>query len=269
MRPRSFAAPAEPTVTLTIGIEVFGERVAGDFEVPAGPVRPRRLLPVVRALAETVVERSILRAEREGLTVSCGAGCGACCRQLVPVSRTETHAIRDLVDTLPAAKRAAVQARFADARRRLDEAGMLARLSDPPSDDDGKHALAIEYMALGIACPFLEQESCSIHPERPVVCREYLVTSPPAYCASPTPDTVKPVMLSSAVSERIPRMEAPLDGATWVPLVLAPAWADEHPEEIALRPAPELLGALLAPPKKSSADRRHEKTRRKSGKRRR
>jgi Fe-S-cluster containining protein len=34
-------------------------------------------------------------------------------------------------------------------------------------------------------CPFLEDESCSIHPDRPLVCREYLVTSPAELCAGP------------------------------------------------------------------------------------
>ena len=46
---------------------------------------------------------------------------------------------------------------------------------------------------MGVPCPFLEDESCSIHPERPLVCREYLVTSPAALCAGPTQEGVTPV----------------------------------------------------------------------------
>jgi Fe-S-cluster containining protein len=251
MRFHMFTSPPlpEPRVTLTIGIEIFGERVTDDYEVPAGRVRPRRLLPVVRALAETVVDRSIRRAESEGRTISCRAGCGACCRQLVPISRTEAHGIRELVESLPEPRRADVEARFSDARRRLEQVGLLERLLDPPSDEEGRFALATDYFAAGIPCPFLEDESCSIHPERPVVCREYLVTSPAEHCAEPSPETVAPVHVSSAVSERIHRMEAPSPDARWVPLALAPAWSAEHPEEPASRTAPELLGALLTPPK--------------------
>ena len=40
--------------------------------------------------------------------------------------------------------------------------------------------LGREYFQLGIPCPFLEEESCSIYHDRPITCREYLVTSPPA-----------------------------------------------------------------------------------------
>jgi hypothetical protein len=35
----------------------------------------------------------------------------------------------------------------------------------------------VRYFLQGVACPFLEAESCGIHPDRPLACREYLVTS--------------------------------------------------------------------------------------------
>ena len=38
------------------------------------------------------------------------------------------------------------------------------------------------YFAAGIPCPFLEEERCGVYDERPVVCREYAVTSPPELC---------------------------------------------------------------------------------------
>jgi len=39
-------------------------------------------------------------------------------------------------------------------------------------------------MALGLPCPFLKQDACSIHSTRPVACREHLVVTPPSRCAS-------------------------------------------------------------------------------------
>jgi Fe-S-cluster containining protein len=263
MRLRPLATPPEPTVTLTIGIEVEGARISGDYQVPAGPVRPRRLLPVVQALSGAVIEHIVRGAEREGRSVSCRAHCGACCRQLVPVSRTEAHAIRELVEDLPEPRRSVIEARFADARRRLEEAGLLERVLDPPTDEDGKFALGMDYFAAGIPCPFLEDESCSIHPERPVICREYLVTSPPEHCARPTPETVAPIAMSTVVSQHIPRMEASSygRGPEWVALVLAPAWAEEHPEEPPMRTGPQLLAALLAAPRKPAPKRKDRKKR--------
>ena len=46
-----------------------------------------------------------------GEAISCKAGCGACCRQLVPVSETEAHHLRDVVEAMPEPRRAAVTAR--------------------------------------------------------------------------------------------------------------------------------------------------------------
>ena len=60
--------------------------------------------------------------------------------------------------------------------------------------------LALSYFRLGIPCPFLEEESCSIHPDRPLSCREYLVTSAPIHCAEQAPDKVQGVRLDAMVS---------------------------------------------------------------------
>lgn len=44
--------------------------------------------------------------------------------------------------------------------------------------------------------PFLEDDACSIHPHRPSVCREYLVTSPAEHCAELGRKLVKRVPVS-------------------------------------------------------------------------
>jgi hypothetical protein len=51
------------------------------------------------------------------------------------------------------------------------------------------------YFEPAIACPFLEDESCSIHPDRPLACREYLVSSPASACAHPSPESIERVDL--------------------------------------------------------------------------
>lgn len=235
-------------VTVTVEMALFGEQVREDIDVPAAPTRPRRMLPVFQSLAETVIERSVRRAAAEGKAVSCRAGCGACCNQLVPISAAEAHALRDLVDELPEPRRAEIRARFAAARRRLDQAGMVERLLDLAwitPDDLGPLGLA--YFELDIPCPFLEAASCSIHPDRPIACREYLVTSPPERCSAPTRDTIDAVELPGSVSNALSRIDDPRARreASWVPLILAPEWAESHPDNAPPRPGPALLSAFM------------------------
>src|SRR5262249_7509816 len=156
-------------------------------ELPDVPISVANLLPFLHAVQESIVESAVARVEEERKTISCRAGCGACCRQLVPVSVAEAAYLADLVAALPADERAMVEERFERRLRALAERGLLERLRTLNADKDASelHELGMEYFAAGVPCPFLVNESCSIHPHRPLVCRQYLVTSPAERCAAP------------------------------------------------------------------------------------
>ena len=146
-------------------------------------------------------------------------------------------------------RRSAVRDRFAEARRRLEQAGLLEKLCHIEQwDTDTLHPVGLEYFAQHIACPFLEAESCAIHPDRPLACREYLVTSPAVDCAHPSAETIERVRMPKSVWSAVARLDPVAPSARffrWVPLILAPEWADAHPEEAPPRPAPDLLRAIL------------------------
>ena len=60
-----------------------------------------------------------------------------------------------------------------------------------------------EYFTYQVACPFLENESCSIHESRPIACREYLVTSSPEYCSSAKGEGIENVQHLFKVKEAV------------------------------------------------------------------
>lgn len=76
-----------------------------EVSVPRGPTRIAELLPMLRGLTETMVDAQVQAVERIGQRISCRAGCGACCRQLVPVAAVEAQCIRELVDALTAPRK--------------------------------------------------------------------------------------------------------------------------------------------------------------------
>jgi Fe-S-cluster containining protein len=236
-------------ITTDLSVQGPGWQLQGRVTVPAGPTSLRLMLPVVQSLANGVVSVAVRRVEGQGGAISCKKGCGACCRQLVPVSAAEAHQLRDLVERLPEPRRSEVRARFAAARRRLEETGVLEHLERRGEwTGDEPERVGLEYFRLGIACPFLDDESCSIHPERPVSCREYLVTTPAECCAQPTEETVRTVPLPARAWVALARCEsgAPARGPVpWVPLVLALEWAESHPEPPPTRTGMEWLGTLL------------------------
>lgn len=203
---------------------------------PTGPTRLTDLLPIVQSLTDSVVDAAVESVERKGQQVSCRKGCAACCRQLVPITPVEARRLAELIDALPEPRRLQLQKKFAQARQRLEEAGALDQLLEPSRlEDEERRNLGLLYFHLGIPCPFLEEgESCSIHPDRPVACREYLVTSPAESCAQPSPGNVRCVPLPLRVSHALARCEpgaARTGQIPWVPLIVAPEWAEKHPDE--------------------------------------
>lgn len=224
---------------------IAGTRVEVEVTVPAQPVRATQMLPVLQQLTDTIVNVGSNRAEAAGARISCTKGCGACCRQLVPIAESEAYHLQRVVASLPELQRARVQARFAQAKEQLEQIGLWETLFSPGElTTEQRRQLGLAYFQQGIACPFLEDESCGIHPDRPLACREYLVTSPPENCAAPSAETVHCVELPGSVSRIVQTLTA-TRGGNWLPLILALDWAEAHPDESPARSGPEWLQAVF------------------------
>jgi Fe-S-cluster containining protein len=234
-----------------IGLELVTDdwKLKTRIAAPAGPTRLAQLLPLAHALADAITGMAVQAVEKQGQKISCKKGCGACCRSMVAISEVEARLLREQVESLPEPRRSQILARFAEALRRLDQAGLLDQLRtrEQWTDPDYKK-VEVQYFRQGIACPFLEDESCSIYADRPATCREFLVTSPAEKCALPTNEEVHVVKLPFRVMSALARFDPvapPARHIRWVPLVLALEWAAEHPEEDPPRPGPELVRQLF------------------------
>ena len=222
---------AEAHSTATLRLSVGDLRIVHPITVPTGPVPAADVVPALQGLVNAVVA-----AAEAGKAISCRKGCGACCRQLVPISRTEAERLLSTVAALPAERRAVLESRFAAAEAALSAADLKERKGRPDRE------LSSAYFALGIPCPFLEEESCSIHPDRPLVCREYLVTSPAELCAGPGQEGVTPVP--------VPKVSLAARGLQderedWFPLALLMDWAKRRPKAGARRTGPEWVQRFL------------------------
>jgi Fe-S-cluster containining protein len=206
-------------------------RIAHPITVPNAAVPAAEVVPALQGLVNAVVE-----AAEMGKAISCRKGCGACCRQLVPVSRTEGERLLQLVEAMPAERRETLRARFAAAEAAVEAAGLKER--QVRSDRE----LSTAYFALRVPCPFLEEESCSIHPERPLVCREYLVTSPAVLCAGPKQEGVTPVAVPKVSMAARGLQE---DADDWFPLAMLMAWGRRRPRKVTRRTGPEWVQRFL------------------------
>lgn len=246
-------------VTGSVVLSISGEPVEMELTVPAFPVKPQRMLPIFQQMTSAVVGMCASTVESEGLAVSCKAGCGACCRQAVPISEVEAYHLAEIVNEMPEPRRAEIRRRFASALEHFRKIGWfdkLVGLKDMSHADEADFSpkqfmdTVLSYFHENIACPFLEDESCSIHPDRPLICREYLVTSPAANCSSPSPESIRRVPIFLKPSKALLKVgrTANTEGISSLMLIEALDFVERHgddfEEKSGERWAADLFGEL-------------------------
>ncbi|MGC2639454.1 MAG: YkgJ family cysteine cluster protein [Acidobacteriaceae bacterium] len=218
----------QPGVRVTFSLPLGGAQLNASAVVPAGRTTLTALLPIIQNLENVITAKASEEANAAGTPISCGPGCGACCRQLVPVSLFEAEALTRWMRSLPEEQRSALEARFHRALLALRDAGVIDKLvrQDWTTQEEAAAELAIDYFHAAVPCPFLENESCSIHPIRPLSCREYMVTSPPELCRDPSIHQISGVQLPVKLSRALFRYGAEMehDARGWLPLVFLLAW---------------------------------------------
>lgn len=212
-----------PTVSGVAKVEV---------EVPRGPMRLGDLVPLAQKITTIHVEQALVLERQEGRDIACKRGCAACCRQLVPVSAPEAFRLADQVLALDDRTREIFLARIDAAENEVQARGLMDELSSIAEGRaiDDVRGLAARYFASHIECPFLHEELCTIHHERPLVCRDYMVTTPAELCASPERKQVRTVPMPKVLSLPLARAAASLTGGppVMIPLPIAMSWVDAH-----------------------------------------
>src|SRR5665213_1134904 len=94
-----------PTVQVGFSLDVGPGRLDASAVVPAGETNLTQLLPVLQDLSSSIIGSAVQIAESEGYSVSCRAGCAACCRQLIPLSIFEAELLAGWISTLPPSAR--------------------------------------------------------------------------------------------------------------------------------------------------------------------
>lgn len=211
-----------------------GQPINLSISFPPSPATIPQMLPALRQATDHLIQEAIRLSEQQGNPISCRKGCNHCCKQVVPLAPAEARALSALVDSLPPARRSVIRRRFAATITNLNESGLAADLRDRAYwEKSDFRDVGLRYLAQDISCPFLEAGLCSIYADRPIACREFMVTTPADNCRHPTPQTVKTVDIPAGPTwhavARLEQLEqdAPLQ---WVPLILALEYTGEYAE---------------------------------------
>lgn len=212
-------------VSANFKLKIGEDLLPMEASVPEARVTALELIPVFQKLTDQSVAHCIEMTERKGRKISCKAGCGACCKQPIPVTLLEVEFLSQLVKNMPEQQQQRIRGRFAHHIKAVTDAGLLDRLKDISNlATEQKHQLAKDYFQLGLECPFLENQSCGIYQDRPLQCREFLVTSDPRFCAELDPVGIEHVEqpISMAAALRKLSLDSQNEaGRGWVLLIFA------------------------------------------------
>ena len=191
---------------------------------------------------------------KRALPISCRRGCAACCHQLVAVTVPEArrlekagrcHACRTPI----AHPRALRRNRSSRQKSRSHRPALDGR---PPrhgarSCQGRNRPLPRSRQSLqrhGAPCGFLENGDCSIYSDRPLICREYAVTSPAENCSHLSVEAIRRLEPPVVLSDGLAAVTAAIEQKPFeqIPLFAALAWA-ERPEN--QPPSPKYSGVDL------------------------
>lgn len=165
-----------------------GISVACEFYPPEGDVALVDILPEVFSLSNELIAHALDAAGAKGLRASCERGCVSCCHQLIVMSDHEALLLAHIVSLMEPKERARVKAALRSMLHVLEKNGLLAEMLDSHANcfTDSKRLVEVQrkYWELKLACPFLVDGACSIYEFRPLVCRQYMVSSPRECCAN-------------------------------------------------------------------------------------
>lgn len=248
--------PSVAELPVTVRFTVGSDSLTATASIPTGQVRIDQVLPLLWELDNQAIDHAVGSSEQAGKPISCCRGCAACCKaQPVPVTPVESYALARLVERLPEPRQSAIRARFAERVERLRAAGLadVFLRRDPNISKDDARQVARRYFNLGLACPFLEEDACGIYHDRPLICRQYLVTSRAELCSDPLSNPVEVLPVPLAGAGAVLKAASRLLGRDQftVPLVLALEYVAEHRAELertfaAQEVVNECLSALFA-----------------------
>lgn len=171
---------ADSQVAFSIKIDPESKKTI-EITIPDKQVKLSEMVPFAHFIADQIVKTAI---DHSTMPITCAKGCGVCCNQLVPLSIPELFFIVEQLRGMPPEQRFPLLSRFDSIEKHLIASDFIntLRTIDQTRND---RAIAEHYFRMNLQCLFLEQQSCSIHPWRPVVCREFNALSDPRLCDDP------------------------------------------------------------------------------------
>ncbi|MEG6615607.1 YkgJ family cysteine cluster protein [Peptococcaceae bacterium 1198_IL3148] len=152
-------------------------------------------------IIEDIINQKIIETSAvQGRKVTCTKGCDSCCHEQVLAQGIEGLVAAAWINKQPRSLRKNILKKLDKWMKELKNAGINLHLCSP----EEIYSEANKYWESKIACPFLNNNICSIYPARPFACRTMLVASDPQECSK---NKVNAVRVHSNKFEQLVRSE--------------------------------------------------------------
>ena len=219
--------------TISFELDILGETVRFSISVAQKQARLSDIAPLARTLSTKLALVVLDRLRRNGEFVPCRKGCSACCNYLVPLSVPEAFRLREEVLALPAEQgKAVLQSCLDTAKRILDKKPKEFDINELAGADSQISQFGKWYAGLKLACPFLSDSLCTSYENRPIACREYIVTGSALLCENERTDESQIVQMPVSVLQCLGQLTAEIEQSNieMVMLPLALPWAQDNLE---------------------------------------
>jgi len=221
--------------TFSLELDIFGRNVTIGSKVADREANFAEIVPLARELTDRIVHQTIESLSDEGIEIACGKGCCACCRYLVPLSVPEVFRITgELLDISAEPGSAILESSIEAAKRIIDSRAEFGGFAECPSERGADFVEDVSgwYSGLELDCPLLRNGLCAAYENRPLACREHIVTGSADLCGSGQDYEPQLVTLPVSVLDCLAELAAELEGGEVesVMLPLSLPWVQSNPE---------------------------------------
>lgn len=190
----SVATGAQTDGDLTVsdlGLDILGQSLHVHIAASGSEARLADIVPIAREICDRVTAMVIEHLSKNGPEITCKKGCCACCRQLILLSVPEAFRLVQEIVSLPMDVREMVIAACRNAAEQVGgklQEDLATEAPLKPGDSESYRQQVSDwfgsdrYQGLEINCPFLSSGLCAIYEQRPLLCRQWLVTGPANQC---------------------------------------------------------------------------------------
>ena len=223
-----------------LDLDVLDEKIHFRIGVGQGRARLADIVPLARTISTKITEVVLKNIYSKGYQIPCYKGCSACCnRCLVPLSVPEAFRLNEDIKKAPVLKRESIWRDCLNASRHILLHKPPKKIVHRSTEDSSNKPADINlisswYTSFNLACPFLQQDVCTIYEQRPLACREHYIIGSAEGCSeehSSAEVLEMPIQMPNALSQLASELEGTGEEALILPLALV--WCKQNKKRAA------------------------------------